>query len=47
MQTQGAGRLGEVLEMDVVFGAGVVVLLVWVGLGILWMVLAARFRSGR
>ena len=33
--------------MDVVFGAGVVMLLVWVGLGILWMVLAARFRSGR
>lgn len=47
MQTPGARRLGAGLEMDVVFGAGVVVLLVWVGLGILWMVLAARFRSGR
>jgi hypothetical protein len=32
---------------DVLLGAGVVVLLVWVGLGILWMVLATRFRSGR
>jgi hypothetical protein len=33
--------------MDVVFGAGVVVLLVWVGLGILWMALTARFHSSR
>jgi hypothetical protein len=33
--------------MDVVLGAGVVVLLAWVGLAILWMVLAARFRAGR
>jgi hypothetical protein len=33
--------------MELVLGAGVVVLLVWVGLAILWMVLAARFRAGR
>jgi hypothetical protein len=33
--------------MELVLGAGVVVLLMWVGLAILWMVLAARFRSGR
>jgi hypothetical protein len=33
--------------MELVLGAGVVVLLVWVALGILWMVLAARFRAGR
>jgi hypothetical protein len=33
--------------MELVLGAGVVVLLVWVGLAILWMVLAAKFRAGR
>ncbi len=31
---------------DVVLGAGVVLLLVWMGLGILWIVLTARFRTG-
>jgi hypothetical protein len=35
------------MAMDLVLGAGVALLLVWVGLGILWMVLAARFRAGR
>lgn len=33
--------------MDLVLGAGVALLLVWVGLATLWMVLAARFRADR